>query len=534
MDFHSFKWFLGRAGLTFLHVSLICGGLTPSGACQQSDWTAPASASQSGYTLSGTVVNSLTGEPIGRAAVEMQGQITRMTLTDSTGHFEFDAIGEQRAYLTASKPGFSSNAVPVNRDLSPVLLKMSPTNTIFGRVTTGDRQPLEGFVVQAIGREVIDGRPTSSTAFQTPTDEDGDFRISGLPAATYYLVVNQQNQETTLSQAGIPNAREQTYSAVYYPGVAESSAAIPMELAFGREVEANFSLSPEPLYQVSGTVDAQPNAISGFTITRNNGEEPDFMQNISVTDGKFQTKLPAGSYTVNGFRADGVSLSASVTIRSDTPDLQLAMVPAPSIEVQVQTEHGAGSALQPVSSASYQPMGMIIQLISTSPFHPWSAWWDPQSNQALNLQPGTFRLRIVAPALWWVKSARCRGIDLLTDDLTIPAAGSTPPIEVTLQDGAGSVGGTVTASDGTLAVAAVLVQSHGDRNLIQEVTSADGSFSFPAVAPGDYALLAFRTADQIEYENPTVLKPYLADAAHISVQANAATNVSVGLRTVKR
>ena len=119
MDFHSFKWFLGRAGLAFLHISLIYGGLTPSGACQQSDSTAPASASQSGYTLSGTVVNSLTGEPIGRAAVEMQGQITRMTLTDSTGHFEFDAIGEQRAYLTASKPGFSSNAVPVNRDLSP-------------------------------------------------------------------------------------------------------------------------------------------------------------------------------------------------------------------------------------------------------------------------------------------------------------------------------------------------------------------------------------------------------------------------------
>src|SRR5882757_4229744 len=53
------------------------------------------------YKLSGTVVNSVTGEPIPHALVQVYSQFE---LSDSNGHFEFSGLPEMQTNVTVRKP----------------------------------------------------------------------------------------------------------------------------------------------------------------------------------------------------------------------------------------------------------------------------------------------------------------------------------------------------------------------------------------------------------------------------------------------
>ncbi len=527
---------------------LLLHGIAQRGYTQEPDAPAPTAGSKpdvSGYRVAGTVVNSASGEPIRRAAVTIAGQADCATLTDNSGHFEFDGVAEGRVFVGVTKPGFfdEQNAnglttLQVAPDASPVVLRMAPGGTIVGRLTTRDDQPLEGFQVRVITRQNLGGRLAwfgSPFPFQARTDERGDFRLANLPAATYYVEVDQ-SLETTLGQPGIPNAREQVYAKVFYPGVAAFSAAAPLELRAGQQLEANFTLTAEPIYQISGVVSTPENLSSPLTFTRKSAESYDFTQSVLTQDGKFQSKLPAGSYGISGSTANGALLStlgASVVIGSDSPDVHVGLAPAASIEVAIRTDP-AGGASQPDFSQGQAIPGMTLQLVSTTPFLRSNNWWRAQSGGIQNVEPGVYTLEINTAGPWWVISARSGGVDLLSDDLTVAAGVQPPPIEVTLRDDAATVIGTVAQADQPEPVTVLLVQQRSHRNLIKAVPAMQGTFQFQGVPPGDYSLLAFEHADQLEYANPEVLNPYLSGAVHISLQPHRTASVNLNLSPISR
>src|SRR4051812_46571271 len=62
------------------------------------------------YTLTGSVVNSMTGEPIVRALVQIMGQNSpRAAFTDREGNFRFANMHAMTGSLMAVKPGFYGN-----------------------------------------------------------------------------------------------------------------------------------------------------------------------------------------------------------------------------------------------------------------------------------------------------------------------------------------------------------------------------------------------------------------------------------------
>src|SRR5262249_13085538 len=118
-----------------------------------------SNADQATYTLSGAVINSVTGEPIGRALVQLNinpiaGHESandgapaerRLTLTDRQGHFRFEGLSRTRVSLSAKKPGFFTerelaegqsreDAVEVGPNVPTVLLKLTPEAVIIGHV----------------------------------------------------------------------------------------------------------------------------------------------------------------------------------------------------------------------------------------------------------------------------------------------------------------------------------------------------------------------------------------------------------------
>ena len=65
--------------------------------------------------------------------------------------------------------------------------------------------------------------------------------------------------------------------------------------------------------------------------------------------------------------------------------------------------------------------------------------------------------------------------------------------------------------------------------LSQMPDAASGETYLEGLAPGDYTVLAFDHMDDLEYANPDVLAPYLAESAHVRLDRGGEATVSVKL-----
>jgi len=535
-----------RFGILALAVHL----LAASGLAQETDAQSPAMLDETAnsktdgnsYSLSGTVINAITGEPVRRAAVQVSGQNGSVALTDAGGHFVVEGLAEGNVFLKAMKPGFSEDegshpsSAQVGKDAPAVVLKLTPWAVISGRVTTKDEQPLEGFQIRILAKQNVAGRLIwTDQPNQALTNEDGEFRVVGLQAGTYYVAVDQSTV-TTLSQKGVPNAREQIFAKVFYPGVSDLASATPIEIAPGQDAEANFTLSPELVYQVTGTLSGPSNEVTGLTFSRKAGDDSDFTQTAALQGGKFQVKVPAGAYSVGGTMGGGVELTTpvgAVVIRSDEADLHVPLPAATTIPVEIEKEQGSGGSKRKAPMQGIIP-GMILQLVPLSQSRRGNNFWRGQAGGIPNVAPGTYRLEINTNGEWWVKSAQSGNVDLLSDDLTLSEGEQPEPIEVTLRDGAGTVSGTVTTAGNPDRVLVLLVQPHGTRNIVHAARAMQGYFAIPGIPPGDYVIVALDGGDQLEYADPEILNPYLSDAEHITLPPHATVTVNLGLTSVKR
>ena len=543
--------------LIFFGKGLLCTGVCMLGVClvatpgaAQDSGTSPGTSTAetanptteaNSFSLSGTVLNSVTGEPIRRAAVQVSGQNGKIALTDTGGHFVIEGLAEGNVYLAVMKPGFfgddESNTTPaqVGKDAPAVVLKLTPSGVISGRVTTKDEQPLEGFQIRIFEKQNVEGRLLwADQPNQARTNEEGEFRVPGLRAGTYYVAVDQ-SAETTLSQKGVPNPREQIFTRIFYPGVSELSAATPIEMAPGAEMEASFTLSAEPIYRVAGTVTGAASGVATVTFERKAGDDSDFRLMLAVQSGKFEGKIPAGVYGVSAETSDGKELitpGAGVMIRADEADLKLPLSAPATIPVEIVKEQGSAGSERKVAVQGGIP-GLILQLDPVSQYRRGGSVLG-NSGGISNVVPGTYRLGVKTNGGWWVKSAESGGVDLLSDDLTVVEGERPSPIEVTVRDGAGIITGTVTPAGDPLRVLVLLVQPHGSRNFVRATMVTQGNFTIPGIPPGDYSILALDGATAVEYADPDVLEPYLSDAEQINVPARGNVTVNLGLTAAKR
>jgi hypothetical protein len=283
------------------------------------------STQQGSFQLSGTVVNSASGEPIPHALVQVY---SKAALTDSNGQFEFSGLPPMQATIVVRKPGFFNEQevsrmprlngpelVKVGPDTPPVTLKLVPEGVVFGQVEGGG-EPVENIPIKVFWSNINEGHRNWQRR-DTVTDEDGSFRVGNLLPGTYYVAVGPSLDPNAMAMAG--SDAEVGYPATYYPGVTEISEASPITLTPGQQAQVSFSLKKMRAFKLSGLVTGiGPDTGVNLEFKDHSGDNFYFPMQFNSHTGKFSIRVPAGSYVIHARaqNSDGVSFSAALPVTS--------------------------------------------------------------------------------------------------------------------------------------------------------------------------------------------------------------------------
>ena len=263
------------------------------------------------HSLSGTVVNSISGEPVRRALVQAgssAGGNPISVFSDAEGRFEFASLPESEIVLSVRKPGFFNELelhpdfshyelVHLGADASSVVLKLVPEGTIVGHVVSSKGEAIEDSTIRIFQEHIVEGRKRWDLRSQVSTDEDGQFRVSNLVPGQYLLVAGPD-----LPGSFTPFARRSSrlrgFGTTFYPGVPNLQAATPLSIAGGQQVQADFSMRSEPLFKISGTILGVPVGTPiNVQFETQTGEILPATVGVDANE-KFQARVPAGAYVL--------------------------------------------------------------------------------------------------------------------------------------------------------------------------------------------------------------------------------------------
>lgn len=509
---------------------------------------APLPAGQ--YRLTGSVINAVTGEPIRRALVQLEGGSERSALTDSNGHFEFAGLAASQVNVTARKPGFFAQeeleggapevrAILVGADTPAVAVKLTPESIIYGRVEAPDGEPVEEIPIRVISSQIVDGRKRWEPRANSMTNEDGEFRVANLPPGVYYVEAGPGASFHT-RRARRLQVGEEGYTTAFYPGATDPTGASPIALTPGQQQEVHFALKPQPVFKVSGIIRGYVGNMGvDLQIVDKIGEQLTVPIQFNPENGTFDTKVPAGDYTLR-VRAQDAKQSAAadvpVSVTENVSGVPVILGPATAIPVNVRRESGDAD------NAGVRNGGPIAVHLSSSqsPFSSLDFWSAPDQQRdhplaIRNVDPGRYSVEIISNGSWYVQSATSGSTDLLREELAVGAGSQVPPIEITLRNDGATLTGSVQSEGSPEQGTVLLVPERGSAAQAKVASAAQaGEFRFDHLAPGDYRVLAFDRVNDLEYRNPEVLNAYLSRGTHVSLQANGQSSTNVELIKVEK
>jgi hypothetical protein len=505
----------------------------------------PSPIGDGSFMVEGSVLNSVTGEPIANSLVRMDGSAQRTAFSDAKGHFEFDglpALPGGSLIVTAEKAGYYSQQnsrganwlrefVARTSSTDALVLKLTPESTISGRIMDLMGEPIGRLPVQ-MKFEVLDrGSAHWHTGREQQTDEEGRYSFANLRPGTYCVVTRPRIAEPH-NGAGIETPKTD-YPSMYYPGVSDMASASTIHLTAGQHAEADFSLPLRPVYQVSGII-TPAQAPMELRFFSSSGESLWFPVQLNAQTGHFEVAgVFADNYVVKAASRTGpdeiLRAETEVNVVGDTNEVRLVLQPSLFIPVNVTLESRAPQK---------RPMSGVPMSVGLIPSDPTSSTYDSTSASdssgaysvfLQNVEPGKYSVELTPQSWWYVASAHYGATNLLYDDVTVASADHGRPIDVVLRDDGATL--TVTRKPPVAAgtMAAIVVVPQRKSKLAPKIA---GTYSTnPAVlmglAPGAYLVYAFDSVDTIEYSNPDILQKYASRAAQITLSPNQIAEVAV-------
>ena len=282
---------------TALVAPVILASLTWIHAQSQS---APVSKTADECSVSGIVVDSVSGAPLGKADISLEPlgsgfsslsarfAVKATTRSDSEGRFKMVGLKPGIFSLRARRSGYLKGAygsrrpestgarleLKAGQSLTGLRIRLMPGAAISGSVHDIDGELLEGMPVRLIRTRYDDGIPALRTVAATETDDRGEYRFHDLEDGRYYVAVEPSvstfGEVDRSADARVPQPPVWTL----YPGAQDLALATPIEVISGRRVSGvDINLVRSPLFRVSGRVEGQktdaPPLVVELTDTKN-------------------------------------------------------------------------------------------------------------------------------------------------------------------------------------------------------------------------------------------------------------------------
>jgi hypothetical protein len=502
-------------------------------------------------TIRGTVVNSVTHEPIGRALVLSTDRFA--TLTDNEGHFAFvfstsrdgqaGKMDWTRA-LTARKPGFveRSQWYTVVRGKEPTIA-LTPEALVIGHVLLPSSEAPDKIQVEIYRRQVADGTARWVPAGETTTKSNGEFRFADLVAGSYKLFTRELLDRDPLSLHR--GGQLFGYPPVYFPNANDFSSAETIQVAAGQTAQVAISLVEKPYYSVKVAITNAP-AHAGImvSVSPQGHRGPGYLLSYNPAGQTIEGLLPSGTYVIAATSGGPTSATGSVTITVKGGAVQgpkLILVYNRAIAVNVKEEFtsppdggpqgavfgGLAPAFRGSKKGLQGPMRYLrLYLDPVDDF-------DERRRASLGSSAGMGNDSLVVddvpPGRYWVRvhssrgyasSVTSGGIDLERQPLVVPSSG---PIEITMRDDWAQVDGTVegsaaaggagspnrSASAESSARVYFVPQPDSPGEFREASVTSEGKFNPAQVPPGLYRALAFdRPQENLEYHDPEAMRAY--------------------------
>ncbi len=523
-------------------------------------------------SLRGTVVNSLTHEPINRALV-FSPDNRFATMTDDRGHFEFTfprPDGEKTAgfagtsdvhsletsqlqraginrptMLVARKPGFlPRNNGQEGLQLSPaqqeLTISLVPEARIVGHVVLPGSDGSDKIQVELYRRQVREGREHWDPAGTAMSRANGEFRFAELSAGSYKLLTHELLDRDPLTFN--PRGQLFGYPPVYYPAAPDFATAAVIRLSPGETFDANVSPAKREYYPVKlGVTNAPAGLPVGIQIWPQGRAGPGYSLGYNAGEGLIQGSLPDGTYTVQvtTYRPNAMAGMSNISVRGAAlSGPAITLVPNSSITVSVKEEFQHTDTLpqvnttiggiRPVSESGRRPNYLQVALLPAEEFGlAPGAWLRPPTgpeDESLvieNVQPGRYRVH-VNTSIGFASSITSGGTDLRRQPLVVGPGGAMPPIEITVRDDGAQVEGTIEGTTSTevpragfnspgqpLGHVYFLPMADSSGQFSEAWVSPDGKFQLQQLPPGAYRVLAFdRQQPDLEYASDEVMGQY--------------------------
>jgi Carboxypeptidase regulatory-like domain len=532
--------------------------------------------------VGGTVVNSVTHQPIGRALVSSSDNRYAM-LTDSEGHFEFSVPGAQAEgelavflgtpgdrwtgnaglpRLRARKPGFlddanSDRTVGVSAS-GEITISLAPEALIVGRITLSTSDPARNVTVEILSREVQQGILRWMPKGSTQTNSDGEFRFAELPAGSYKLLTHELMDNDPIT--ALPGGQQYGFPPAYYPGAVDLAASGAIQLTAGDTYHVDLSLVREPYYPVHIPVaNAQQSNGLNILVALQGHEGPGYSLGYRRITQRIEGLLPNGNYLLEamGFGENSVSGMLNIKVAGGPVEgPSMALTPNGLIILNVKEEFSdtgeiSGSWSNGKQTFSYQGPRAYLQasVMSADDFGPrrgGSIAPPTKPNDDFltirDLVPGRYWLEL-SSGRGYVAAATMAGVDLLHQPLVV-GAGTNAQVDITVRDDTAEVEGTV---EGVGGVAAAGATAHmGNRSapayvycvplpdsagqLAQAGVSEDGKFASQRMAPGTYRMMAFKhPLPNLPYRDAEAMHAYetKGQVVHLSAGQKASVRLQV-------
>jgi len=545
-----------RVFVTILLAGVGCYGQVQSAGAPSNSSANQSTAGGPKAEISGQVLDAATGEPLKKTWVtarilEKGGRSGSTAVTDGQGHFLVKDLDPGRYMLGAQRNGYVTQmygqrnageqgttiSISPGQKLTDITFRLVQGGVISGRIVDEDSEPLSRVQVQALQFRYMQGRRRLMPLGNATSDDRGEYRIFGIRPGQVYI-------RATLRGFGPvegvdPSAPSETtsYPPVFYPNVTEASQASPLTVRGGDELRADFSMSPQRSYAVSGRIVGGTSGRGAWLMLVKRGEnEFNFGRGPNSNareDNTFTFKqvLP-GSYNLIAQQEDDKDpASGRIEVEVREGDVQGLVVPlSPKVEVAGRVIFEAAAPSAKLSSVQ----------ISLSPEDAQDfmrgAYGHAKDDGSFTLQAAADeRYKIGsygAPAEMYLKSATA-GRDNVLEKGFSPATSRN--LDLVFAPGA-KLSGAISGADDKPdpGVTVVLVPERRLNGVADRfrtgTTDQNGRYQLQGLRPGSYRVYAFEHLEPGAYEDEEWLKGF-AERAH-TLRVSESSQETLDLKSI--